>query len=176
MKHRSSPFFILVFCSCQEKYESNCVSRLSVTDIFCSLLNKGEFLLLGRKYSSVPVTNSMAYLFWQLYGTSCAPRHTARVQSRRRASGVLFLWDRLLLQLLWTCFKSKRSHRIISIGFFSFHFCNTKASSCLVSGWSCLLWVDLHSVSWFTSLLTFFMLALLLHDWNRFAPVRKHFK
>lgn len=62
------------------------------------------------------------------------------------------------------------------LGFFSFHFCNTKASSCLASGWSCLLWVDLHSVSSFTSLLTFFMLALLLHDWNRFAPVRKHFK
>lgn len=69
----------LIFWSHQEKYESNCVSRVSVTDIFCSLLNTDEFPLLGGKYSSVPVVNSVAHLFWQLYGTSCAAIHIARV-------------------------------------------------------------------------------------------------
>lgn len=78
----------LSFCSCQEKSkkESNCISRVSLTEFFCFLLNEAELPLLGGKYSSVPVV----YLVWQLYGTSCAAIYIARVQSRRRASGILF--------------------------------------------------------------------------------------
>lgn len=92
----------LGFCSCQEKSkkESNWVSRVSLTEFFCSLLNEAELPLLGGKYSSVSIAHSEAYLFWQLYGTSCAAIHIARVQSRRRARGIL-LHDRLLFQLIW---------------------------------------------------------------------------